>query len=79
MESDNCSYQYKSSAHFHGMQTLANKFQVNVICIFGIAEHGKGEVDHEGGFAKSTLWRVIAAEEFLNDVGEMVEYLDETS
>ena len=60
------------------MQTLANKFQVNVICIFGIAEHGKGEVDHVGGLAKTTLWRVIAAGECLNDVGEMVEYLDET-
>ena len=78
IESDNCSYQYKSSAHFHGMRTLANKFQVNVICIFGIAEHGKGEVDHIGGLAKNTLRRAIAAGEFFNDVGEMVEYFGET-
>ena len=60
------------------MQMLANKFRVNVICIFGIAEYGKGEVDHAGGLAKSTLRRAIAAGEFFNDVGEMVEYLDET-
>ena len=60
------------------MQTLANKFQVNVIHIFGIAELGKGEVDHVGGLAKSTLWRAIAAGEFFNDEGEMVDYLDET-
>ena len=78
IESDNCSYQYKSSAHFHGMQTLANKFQVNVIRIFNIAEHGKGEIDHVGGLAKATLHRAIAAREFFNDVGEMVEYFDET-
>ena len=78
IESDNCSYQSKSSAHLHGMQTLANKFQVNVIRIFGVAEHGKGEVDHVGGLAKPTLQRAIAAWEFSNDVGEMVEYLDET-
>ena len=51
------------------MQTLANKFKVNVICIFSIAEHGKGEVDHEGGLAKTTLWRAIAAGAFFNDVG----------
>ena len=78
IEGDNCSYQYKSSAHFHGMQTLAKKFQVNVIRIFGIAEHGKGEVDHVGGLAKTTLQRAIAAGEFFNDVGEMVEYLHGT-
>ena len=76
-ESDNCSYQYKSSAHFHGIQTLANKFQVNVIRIFNIGEHEKDEVDHVGGLAKATLHRAIAAGEFFN-VGEMVEYLDET-
>ena len=73
IESDNCIYQYKSSAHFHDMQMLANKFQVNVIRIFSIAEHGKGEVDHVGGLAKTTLRRAVAAGEFFNDVGEMVE------
>ena len=51
------------------MQTLANKFKVNVICIFSIAEYGKGEVDHVGGLAKTTLWRAIAAGAFFNDVG----------
>ena len=78
IESDNCSYQYKASAHFYGMQMLANKFQVNVIHILGIAEHGKGEVDHIGGLAKTTLRRAIAAGEFFNDAGEMVEYFNET-
>ena len=46
------------------MQTLANKFQVNVIHIFSITEHGKGEVDHAGGLATTTLQRAIAAGEF---------------
>ena len=78
IESDNCIYQYKSSAHFHDMQMLANKFQVNVIRIFSIAEHGKGEVDHVGGLAKTTLQRAVAAGEFFNDVGEMAENIDET-
>ena len=54
------------------MQTFANKFQVNVICIFSIATHGKGEVYHVSGLAKTTLQRAIAAWEFFNDVGEMV-------
>ena len=60
------------------MQMLANKFQVNVIRIFSIAEHGKGEVGHVGGLAKTTVRRAVAAGEFFNDVGEMVENLDET-
>ena len=60
------------------MQTLANKFLVNVILIFSIAERGKGEDDHVGGLAKTTLRRALAAGEFFNDVGEMVEYLPET-
>ena len=46
------------------MQTLANKFLVNVIHIFSITEHGKGEVDHAGGLATTTLQRAIAAGEF---------------
>ena len=54
------------------MQTFANKFQVNVICIFSIAKHGKGEVYHVSGPAKTTLQRARAAGEFFNDVGEMV-------
>ena len=60
------------------MQTLANKFQMNVIHIFSIAEHGKGEFGHVGGLAKTTLRRGIAAWEIFNDVEGMVEYLDET-
>ena len=29
IESNNCSSQYKSSVHFHGMQLLANNWNVN--------------------------------------------------
>ena len=51
IESDNCSSQYKSCAHFYGMQKLANQYNVNIVRVYGIAEHGKGEVDHVGGLA----------------------------
>ena len=57
IESDNCSSQYKSSAHFHGMQLLTNNWNVNIIRVYGIAEHGKGEVDHVGGLAKTVVRR----------------------
>ena len=65
IESDNCSSQYKSCQHFYGMQLLANHYDINMICIFGIAENGKGEVDHIGGLTKTAIRREIAAGEFL--------------
>ena len=67
IESDNCSSQYKSSAHFHSMQLLANKWNVNIIRVYGIAEHGKGEVDHVGSLAKTAARRVVAEGDFFAD------------
>jgi len=64
IESDNCSSQYKSSAHFHGMQVLANNLNVNIIRVYGIAEHGKGEMDHVGGLVKTTIRRAVAEVNF---------------
>ena len=31
IESDNCSEQYKSSPHFHGMQKIPNRYNIPVI------------------------------------------------
>lgn len=76
IETDNCSSQYKSSAHFHGVQDLANELNVKIIRIFGIAQHGKGEVDHVAGIAKTAIRRAIATGDFFRDAGEMVEFLN---
>ena len=78
IESDNCSSQYKSCQHFYGMQLLANHYDINMICIFGIAENGKGEVDHIGGLTKTAIRREIAAGEFFSDASDMVMFLKET-
>ena len=72
IESDNCSSQYKSCEHFYDMELLANHYDVNIIHIFGIAEHGKGEVDHVSGLAKTAIRREIAAGEFFSDASDMV-------
>jgi len=74
IESDNCASQYKSCAHFHGMQTIADSLNLNIIRVYGIAEHGKGEVDHVGGLAKTSLRRAIAAREFFTNAKYMVEF-----
>ena len=75
IESDNCSSQYKSTNHFESIQHVANKFNVNVIQVFGIAEHGKGEVDHVGGLTKTTIRRAIASGKILKTASGMVEFL----
>ena len=51
IESDNCTSQYKSTAHFHSIQQISNDNNVKIVRVFSIAEHGKGEVDHVGGVA----------------------------
>ena len=59
------------------MQLLAHHYDVNIIHIFGIAEHGKGEVDHVSGLAKTAIRREIAAGEFFSDASDMVMFLKE--
>ena len=77
IESDNCASQYKSSSHFSSMQSLANEQNRPVIRVFGIAEHGKGEVDHVGGIAKTTIRREIAAGKFFANAESMVSFLQD--
>ena len=76
IESDNCSSQYKSSAHFSSIQEISNHYQCNIIRVFGIPEHGKGEVDHVGGIAKNTIRRAIAEDNFFENASTMVDYLN---
>ena len=57
IESDNCS---PVSPHFHGMQEIANRYNIPVIRIYGMAEHGKGKIDHVGGTTKNTIHQEVA-------------------
>ena len=43
IESDNCQH-YKSAESFHDSQDFANKWNIPLIRVFGIAGHGKGEL-----------------------------------
>ena len=60
VKSDNCSAQYKSAQHFFHLHELSTEKQIPIIRIYGIAGHGKGEVDHVGGLAKITIRREIS-------------------
>ena len=77
IESDNCSSQYKSAHHFQDIQDLANKYGCTIIRVFGIAGHGKGEVDHVGGVAKVAVRQEIARGYIYTKAHEICEYLHE--
>lgn len=59
-ETDNCSNQGKSAEHFEDCQQLADQWIRTIIRLWGIAGHGKGEVDHVGGVAKVAARRAIS-------------------
>ena len=76
-ESDNCKVQYKSSAHFWLIQELASKYAVPVICVFSTVNHGKGKVDLEGDFAKTTIQRAIVTDGFSENAICMIDFLEQ--
>ena len=75
IQSDNCSSQYKSARHFSHLQKLANSQQKQVLHLWSIAGHGKGEVDHVGGVAKIIIKRAISNDFFYENSSDMVQYL----
>ena len=58
--SDNCSSQYKSAKNFADLQLLADEFGVTIVRMYGVAGHGKNEVDSVGGTAKIAIRTGIA-------------------
>ena len=77
IQSDNCSSQYKSACHFSHLQKLASSQEKQVLCLWSIAGHGKGEVDHVGGVAKIAIKRAISNDFFFENSSDMTQYLSE--
>eukprot|EP00794_Sanderia_malayensis_P021337 gene21337-23412_t len=76
IKSGNCKGQFKSAEHFSYLQKLSNSTNKQIIHFYGVAVHGKGEVDCVGGLAKVTIWKeVVARAMFMNaaDVSEFVQ------
>ena len=74
IESDNCKSQYKSAAHFASIQSMADFCDKKVLQLFGMAEYGKGEVEHVGGISKTTIRCEIANGGFFSVAEEMVDF-----
>ena len=75
IESDNCTSQYKSAENFSDLHDLCNSLKIVVVRAFGVAAHGKGEVDHVGGLAKVAIRRQIAEGDFFANAEDMVDFL----
>ena len=61
-ETDNCAPQCKSGEHFYDCQKEADELMSTIVRLWGIAMHGKGEVDHVGGVAKVAARGAIAGD-----------------
>ena len=75
ISSDNCTSQYKSSQHFHDLQTIATKYNIRIIRIYGVAGHGKNEIDTVGGVVKITLRKAVVHGEFFATASSCVDFL----
>ena len=76
IESDNCSSQYKSCQHFYHLQSLANQLNCDIVRMYGVAGHGKGEVDHVGGIAKVAVRKEICGGEVFQTSQQIVAFLE---
>lgn len=74
IESDNCKAQYKSAEHFFHQQQLSNEYKRQVVRIYGVTGHGKGEIDHVRGIAKVAVRQEIANGSFYQNAGEVVVF-----
>ena len=75
IESDNCSSQYKCTAHFFKLQSISNDWNATIIRCYCVAGHGKGGVDHVGGLTTVKIRREVATGYVLQTSSEMVEWL----
>ena len=78
VKSDNAPTQYKNKWAFESYNSLAKKYNVRIIRIYGAAVHGKGVIDAMSGFGvKSILKRdIIGLDVWFGDSRDICEYLD---
>ena len=77
IESDNCSSQYKSSQHFLDIQDITNTLGRQIIRLYRVAGHGKGEVDNVWGVVKVAVRKEMARGTYFPNAVEVVSFLQE--
>ena len=57
------------------MQQIAKEFYHTVICVFGIAEHVKSQVDHVEGIAKVAVHQEIVSGELFTSACKIADFI----
>ena len=74
--SDNCAQQFKCRHTIFGLVSLSYKYNLPILKTYGVAGHGKSEVDSCGGAAfKNIITRAIEQGEHLRNPDQYVNYL----
>ena len=80
LRSDNASSQFKSRFTLAAFINVSLVLGIPIIQTWGIPQHGKDEVDHVGGLIKTSLKRVVRAQEFeyktSTDIAKKITSLD---
>ena len=74
IESDNCKAQYKSAHHYDDLQEITNMLNKTLIRVFGVAGHGKGEVDHVGGIVKVAVRQEVARGQIFTSASQVQRF-----
>lgn len=77
VHSDNCTSQYKSAESFYDLQNLSNNFGKTVIRVYGVAGHGKSEVDSIGGILKIAVRRAVSCGSYFEKSSDITKFLTE--
>ena len=78
IKSDNAPTQYKNKWAFHSYQSLADKYNVRIVRLYGAAGHGKGLIDAMSSFGVKSILRrdIVGLDVWFANSQEMCDYLD---
>ena len=78
VKSDNAPTQYKNKWAFESYSSLAKKYNVRIIRIYGAAGHGKGVIDAMSSSAVKPILKrdIIGLDVWFSDSRNICEYLD---
>ena len=77
LKSGNAENQYKDEYTFAYYQNLADKYNVQVICLYGVAGHGKGLIDAISSFGVKSILRkdIVTGDRWCKNSEEMCLHL----
>ena len=77
IKSDNAQSQYKDLYAFWSLQYLADKYNVQIVRVYGAAGHGKGLIDAMSSFGVKSILRrdIVTTDQWFQNSKEICDYL----